>query len=69
VLGCAYRDLRRVIHGRPGLDALLPGHRGAPREDEGLGPRARLGEAALDEEDVEPLLLQTVTITFRTLPP
>ena len=33
---------------------VVPGH--APREDERLGLRTALGEPALDEEDVEPLL-------------
>ena len=69
MLGLADGDLGGVVDGSAGLDALSPRDRDAAGEDEGFGPGARLGEAALDEEDVEPLFLQIVTITFRTSPP
>ncbi len=69
MLRLADGDLGRVVDGRAGLDPLFPGDGDAAGEDEGLGPRARPGQAALDEEDVEPLLLQIVTITLSTSPP
>ena len=69
MLGLADGDLGRVVDGRPRLDALAAGDGDAAGEDQRLGARARLGETALDEQHVEPLLLQTVTITLRTSPP
>src|SRR5205807_3212373 len=46
------RELGRVLDLRPGL--VEPRH--APREHERLRLRATLGEPALDEQDVQPLL-------------
>ena len=68
MLGLPDFDLGVLRDRRSRFDPLAPNDRNPAREDERLGPRARFGEPALHEDDVQPLL-QMVTTTFRTSPP
>ena len=68
MLGLSDRDFGILRDRRSRLDPLFPRDGDPAREDQSLGPRARFGEPALDEDDVQ-ALLQTVTTTFRTSPP